>query len=84
MADHVLEKNQNGRKIMFGGNKASEVSISTNIDLLYTNLLTCSRSGASFPNKIAEMSNILKSQMTEYIDIALSDLVFNSNSINCL
>ena len=51
--------------------------ISTEIDLLITNMIIFSRLGASFPVKVAKNVKIEKKcQMTEYIDIALSDLVF--------
>ena len=57
-------------------NKASEVSISTEIDLLITNMIIFSRLNESFPVKVAKNVKIEKScQLTEYIDIALSDLV---------
>ena len=52
------------------------MSISTEIDLLVTNMIILSRFDASFPVKVAQ--NVIiekKCQMTEYIDIALSDLV---------
>ena len=42
-------------------NKASEVSNLTNIDLLIRDLLIFSRLDASFPNKMAEISKIKKS-----------------------
>ena len=58
------------------------MSISTEIDLLIPNMIIFSRSDASFPVKVAKMSKLKKqSQMTEYIDIALSDLVFSSSLI---
>ena len=54
------------------------MSISTEIDLLITNMIIFSRLDVQFPLKVAKMSKLKKkSQMTEYIDIALSDLVFN-------
>ena len=59
-------------------NKASEVSISTEIDLLITNMIIFSRLYASFLVKVAKnVKNWKKKtcQLTEYIDIALSDLV---------
>ena len=53
------------------------MSISTEIDLLITNLIIFSWLNASYPVKVAKNINIEnKYQMTEYIDIALSDLVF--------
>ena len=56
---------------------ASEVSISTEMDLLITNMIIFSRLDASFPVKVAKNVKIEKKcQMTEYIDIALSDLVY--------
>ena len=52
------------------------MSISTEIDLLITNMVIFSRLDASFPVKVAKNVKIEKKcQMTEYIDIALSDLV---------
>ena len=58
-------------------NKASEVSISTVIDLLIANMIIYSRLDASFPVKGANnVKNLKKCELTEYIDIALSDLVF--------
>ena len=53
------------------------MSISTEIDLLITNMIIFSRLDASFPVKVAKNFKIeKKSQMTEYIEIVLSDLVF--------
>ena len=54
------------------------MSISTEIDLLITNMIIFSRLDASFPVKVSKNVKIEKKkcQMTEYIDIALSDLVF--------
>ena len=58
-------------------NRASKVSNPTEIDILNTNMIILSRLGASFPVKVAKNAKIEKKcQMTEYIDIALSDLVF--------
>ena len=52
------------------------MSISTEIDLLITNMVIFSRLDASYPVKVAKkVENEKKCQMTEYIDIALSDLV---------
>ena len=52
------------------------MSISTEIDLLITNMIIISRLVASFPVKVAKHLKIEKKiQMTEYIDIALNDLV---------
>ena len=49
----------------------------TEIDLLITNMIIFSRFDVSFPVKVAKNVKIEKKcQMTEYIDIALSDLVF--------
>ena len=79
MVDRVLEekKNQNGRPKQNFWNKASEVSISTEIDQLITNMIISSRFGASFSVKVAKNVKIEKKtfQLTVYIDIALSDLV---------
>ena len=56
------------------------MSISTEIDLLITNMIISSRLDASFPVKVAKNINIEKKcQMTEYIDIALSNLGFFFN-----
>ena len=59
-----FRKNSKWRQKTFFGNKASGVSMSTNIDLLITNWIIFSRLVASSPNKMAEMSkqnvNILK------------------------
>ena len=44
----------------FFGNKASEVSISTEIDLLITNMIIFSRFDASFPLKVAKNVKIEK------------------------
>ena len=53
------------------------VSILTEIDLLITNMIIISRLDASFPVKVAKNVKIEKKcQMTEYIDIALNNLVF--------
>jgi len=46
------------------------VSISTKTDLLIMNMIIFSRLNALFLEKVAK-----KCQLTEYIDIALSDLV---------
>ena len=55
------------------------MSISTEIDLLITNMLILSRLDASFPVKVAKKVKIEKNnQITEYTDIAMSDLVFFS------
>ena len=52
------------------------MSISTEIDLLIANMIIFSRLDASFPVKVSKTVEIEKKcQMTEYIDIALSDLV---------
>ena len=57
--------------------RASEVSISTEIDLLITNMVLLSRLDASFSVKVARNVKIENNcQMTEYIDIPLSGLVF--------
>ena len=54
------------------------MSISTEIDLLITNMVIFSRLDASYPVKVAKKVEIEKKcQMTEYIDIALSDLVIS-------
>ena len=55
------------------------MSITTEIDLLITNMMIFSRLDASFPDKVPKKCKKLKKkcQMTEYIDIALSDLVFS-------
>ena len=53
------------------------MSIWTEIDQLVTNMIIFSRLDVSFPVKVAKNVKIeKKSQMTEYIDIALSDLVY--------
>jgi len=54
------------------------VSISTEINLLITNMIIFSRLDASFSVKRGKKSKLKKCQLTEYIDIALSDLVFSS------
>ena len=54
----------------------SKVSISTEIDLLITNMILFSQLDASFPVKVAKISKLKKCQMTEYIYIALIDLVY--------
>ena len=55
------------------------MSISTEIDLLIVNMIIFSRLYASFLIKGAKNDkNSKKCQLTEYIDIALSDLVFFS------
>ena len=56
------------------------MSISTEIDLLITNMIIFSRLDASFPVKVSKKVEIEKKcQMTEYIDIALSDIVCQNN-----
>ena len=53
------------------------MSIPTEIGLLIANMIIFSRLGASFPVKGAKnVKHLKKCQLTEYIDIALSDLVF--------
>ena len=53
------------------------MSITYEIDLLITNIIIFSRLDALFPVKVAKNVKIEKKcQMTEYIDIALSDLVW--------
>ena len=56
MADRVFEKKIQMAADYFFLNKASEVFILTNIDLLITNLIIFDRLDASFPNKMADMS----------------------------
>ena len=51
------------------------MSILTEIDLLITNMIIFSQLDALFRVKVSKMSTLKKSKMTEYIDIALSDLV---------
>ena len=52
------------------------MSISTEIDLLITIMIIFNCLDASFPVKVAQNVKIEKKcQMSEYIDIALSDLV---------
>ena len=53
------------------------MSISTEIGLLITNMIIFSRLDASYPVKVANKNVKIekKCQKTEYIDIALSDLV---------
>ena len=57
------------------------MSISTEIDLLITNMIISSRLDVSFPVNVAKKVKMKKKtcQLTEYIDIALSDLVFMSS-----
>ena len=60
------------------------MSISTEIDLLITNMIIFSRLDALFPGKVAKNVKIEKtSQMTKYIDIALSDFVFVTVVLFC-
>ena len=52
------------------------MSITYEIDLLITNMIIFRRLDALFPVKVAKNVKIKKKcQMTEYIDISLSDLV---------
>ena len=51
------------------------MSITYEIDLLIMNMIIFSRLDALFPVKVAKMSKLKKRQITEYIDIVLSDLV---------
>ena len=75
---------QNGRQKQNFWNKASEVSISNEIDLLITNMSILSWLDASFPVKVAKNFKIEKKcQMTEYTDIALSDLVYYTFKSSC-
>ena len=61
MLDRILEKNiQNGRQKSFFLNKASEMFISTKIDLLITNLIIFSQLNVSFPVKVEKHVKILK------------------------
>ena len=66
MVDRILENIQNGRQKQNFLNKASEVSISTEIDLLITNMIIFSQLDASFPVRVSNNIEIeKKSQMTE-------------------
>ena len=60
MADHILEKKIKMAANFFFSNKASEVSISTEIDLLITNMIIFSQLDASFSVKVAKMSKLKK------------------------
>ena len=64
--------------ILFFFIKASEVSISTEIDLLITNMIISSRLDVSFPVNVAKKVKMKKKtcQLTEYIDIALRNLAY--------
>ena len=58
MADCVFEKKfKMAANFSFLFNKASEVSISTEIDLLVTNMIISSQLDASFPVKVAKYHN---------------------------
>ena len=60
MADRVFEKNSKWPPNLFFLNKASEVSISTEIDLLTMNMIIFSRLDASFPVKVAKNVKVEK------------------------
>ena len=84
MADRGFENKNKMAALFFFLNKATEVSLLTEIDLLITNMIIISRLDASFPVKVAKNVKVdkRKCQMTEYIDIALSDLVYFKIQLN--